>query len=518
MSHNESPMSIVAITGESQSSCGYCHSASKISSKSFGMWAYSLTADIYQALIDRGWRRSGQYLYKPTLSKTCCPAYTIRLDTTAFECSKGQKKVLKKMRRFLSDGGRSGGASTVTAAGASADAQTGHDSMNGDDGADSAGVPPTERYMGPAEGMPAISMADISATAGASAAIETTKAATAPGVSAGSSAATTLAAASAPAAKPKHAQMQRNQSIVDLVHQAENPEESDLAAASKVGKVGKAGKAGKVGKQKHQLKVVLEPAAFTQETFDLYCKYQIAIHKDPPSRLSKSQFVEFLVDSPIHCEAFPDGVETDICQGYGSYHQKYYMDGTLIAVAVLDILPACVSAVYFMYDPDYSFLSLGSYSALRETALAASLSRVLPDLCYYYMGYYIHSCTKMRYKAQFRPSFLLCPQTYQWVRFASIERLLDACPATSLAASAPPDGADSNPTDARPLTEPRPLVFVDASDVVSEREIANVIVLHDRRLHRLVRYTRHNSIAASIKTLWMYAGEKVMETLIVAAV
>lgn len=37
----------------------------------------------------------------------------------------------------------------------------------------------------------------------------------------------------------------------------------------------------------------------------------------------------------------------------------------LIAVGVLDILPRCVSSVYFFYDPDYSFLSLGVYSALR---------------------------------------------------------------------------------------------------------------------------------------------------------
>lgn len=30
------------------------------------------------------------------------------------------------------------------------------------------------------------------------------------------------------------------------------------------------------------------------------------------------------------------------------------------------------------------------------------------------MGYYIHSCVKMRYKAQFKPSFLLCPEVFTW--------------------------------------------------------------------------------------------------------
>lgn len=97
---------------------------------------------------------------------------------------------------------------------------------------------------------------------------------------------------------------------------------------------------------------------------------------------------------------------------YGSYHQKYYIDNVLIAVAVLDILPFCVSSVYFFYDPDYSFLSLGVYAALREIGLTQSLNMVLPDLKYYYMGYYIHSCSKMRYKGDYKPSELLCPVIY----------------------------------------------------------------------------------------------------------
>lgn len=85
------------------------------------------------------------------------------------------------------------------------------------------------------------------------------------------------------------------------------------------------------------------------------------------------------------------------------------MDNHLIAMGVLDILPECVSSVYFIYDPDYAALSLGVYAALRETGFTWSLNRELPDLRYYYMGYYIHSCPKMRYKANYRPSELLCP-------------------------------------------------------------------------------------------------------------
>ena len=44
------------------------------------MWAHKLTVQDYQNLIDRGWRRSGSYCYKPMMDQTCCPAYTIRCN------------------------------------------------------------------------------------------------------------------------------------------------------------------------------------------------------------------------------------------------------------------------------------------------------------------------------------------------------------------------------------------------------------------------------------------------------
>lgn len=46
-------------------------------------------------------------------------------------------------------------------------------------------------------------------------------------------------------------------------------------------------------------------------------------------------------------------------QPYGSFHQMYRIDGKLVAIGVLDILPGAVSGVYFLYDPDWSALSLG---------------------------------------------------------------------------------------------------------------------------------------------------------------
>ena len=36
-------------------------------------------------------------------------------------------------------------------------------------------------------------------------------------------------------------------------------------------------------------------------------------------------------------------------QKLGSYHQCYRLDGRLVAVGVLDLLPGCVSSVYLMW-------------------------------------------------------------------------------------------------------------------------------------------------------------------------
>uniref|UniRef100_A0A8I5KX91 Arginyl-tRNA--protein transferase 1 n=1 Tax=Homo sapiens TaxID=9606 RepID=A0A8I5KX91_HUMAN len=82
--------------------CGYCDS--KEGKASCGMWAHSMTVQDYQDLIDRGWRRSGKYVYKPVMNQTCCPQYTIRCRPLQFQPSKSHKKVLKKMLKFLAKG------------------------------------------------------------------------------------------------------------------------------------------------------------------------------------------------------------------------------------------------------------------------------------------------------------------------------------------------------------------------------------------------------------------------------
>ncbi|KAI9011247.1 arginine-tRNA-protein transferase [Gaertneriomyces semiglobifer] len=345
--------SFLAVTGQSHSPCGYCHSNADTSA-SIGAWAYALTASDYQHLLDRGWRRSGKYLYKPRLSETCCPCYTIRCDVSAFKPTKGQKKVIKKMKAWCSKGkGRVGGL---------------REEADDDEGAGGDGSGSGDKMEQPTRNVPSGPTLRPS--------LESTE------------------------RRPKNKPPKQNKSgqqptdILALIRDAEATTE-DVHT--------------------HRMKVVLTRADFHEDTFALFCKYQQIIHKDPPEKLTKKKYTHFLVDTPLI--PVPGGPRTP---GLGSFHQKYYFGDQLAAVAVLDILPGCISSVYLMYDPDYAWLSLGTYSALREVGLAKML-----DLPYYYMGYYIHSCSKMRYKANFNPSDLLCPKTYAWVPTSDAMRKLD---------------------------------------------------------------------------------------------
>lgn len=96
-------------------------------------------------------------------------------------------------------------------------------------------------------------------------------------------------------------------------------------------------------------------------------------------------------------------------QQLGSFHQCYWLDGRLIAMGVLDLLPHCVSGVYFLYHSDFEQYNFGKMSAVREAALTLE-----EGYQYYYMGFYIHSCTKMRYKGEYRPQHVLDPESYDW--------------------------------------------------------------------------------------------------------
>ena len=127
------------------------------------------------------------------------------------------------------------------------------------------------------------------------------------------------------------------------------------------------------------------PSKEFQETIkaehEVYQKYQTKIHNDSPLECNMNQFQRFLCTSPLlplsykgpllnlnknQEQGLSNQLVGDLSKlGYGSFHQQYRLNGKIIAVGVIDILNSCVSSVYFFYDPEYQFLNMGTYSALR---------------------------------------------------------------------------------------------------------------------------------------------------------
>jgi arginyl-tRNA--protein-N-Asp/Glu arginylyltransferase len=191
--------------------------------------------------------------------------------------------------------------------------------------------------------------------------------------------------------------------------------------------------------EKHKLTIDIVEPKLTTESFALYKKYQMKVHKDKEEKLKEESYKNFLVNSPLYYEKvnakidmdedFPiDGISKvsfSEFRGYGSYHVQYRLDGKLVMVAVMDILPKCISSVYVYYDPDFEFLSLGVYSAIAEIFYSKLISKVLPNLHYYYLGFYIHNIQKMKYKAQYEPSELLCPSTFEFHLMKDVLEIID---------------------------------------------------------------------------------------------
>lgn len=73
-------------------------------------------------------------------------------------------------------------------------------------------------------------------------------------------------------------------------------------------------------------------------------------------------------------------------------------EGRLLAVAVTDLLPQALSAVYTFYDPDLVARGLGTLAILRQIEWARR-----EGLAHIYLGYWIDGHRKMDYKRRFRP-------------------------------------------------------------------------------------------------------------------
>jgi len=361
-----------------------------------------MTAQDYQDLIDRGWRRSGQYCYKTINQKCCCPMYTIRCEALHFKLSNSQKKNLRKFRNYIEKGA---GAGKVDTAKNCVESTVVQDTALSDRAEEMLTCTPQD--------LPQV-------TPGRQLVKPVKKKNCAEAVSPGP---VNLPPAPRDSSRIKGKLFRRQRwkekneknGVAPLPRENQEKSLEDWLQYS--------------SEAVHRFEVRLVPASpdneefFStfQESLTVYQKYQVAVHGDKLDTCSANQYKRFLCKNPL--------IRDD---PYGAYHRQYLIDGRIVAVGVVDILPNCVSSVYLYYDPDFSFLSLGTYTSLSEIAFVREMNLLYPALQHYYLGFYIHSCQKMRYKGQFHPSYLCCPESFTWQPIEPCRRLLDASPYSRL--------------------------------------------------------------------------------------
>ncbi|XP_047207695.1 arginyl-tRNA--protein transferase 1 isoform X5 [Girardinichthys multiradiatus] len=487
MAGNDSYTIVEYFGGDDGYRCGYCKNEK--GNFSHGMWSHTMTVQDYQDLIDRGWRRSGKYVYKPIMKKTCCPQYTIRCHAMKFQPSRSHKKILKKMNKFISNGELP----SVQEDGEPMDSvceETGPGK-------------PTKVCQSDVKH---IAIADISQEVPNCPVVAEVQKNLVDSTASGSENSQNVLASvsdggtTAKAPKPglgadprrpscrkaKDLRRERRLQKDQIRQHADGTSPTKPAHANQHKTLEGFMSESLDDSSSHCLEVRLVPVNFEdpqfmasyQRSVALYARYQMAIHGDDPSECSETEFRRFLCDSPLEAEHSPDGPE----MGYGSFHQQYWLDGRIVAVGVIDILPTCVSSVYLYYHPDFASLSLGSYSALREIAFTRQLQKQSPKLCYYYLGFYIHSCPKMRYKGQYRPADLLCPETYVWV---SIERCIPLLDSSRYA---------------RLHQDP------DAGDARVVKDIGRTLVLHKRTVMPYTIYSRKRKGPSDEAEVQQYAS------------
>nr|GEU55518.1 acyl-CoA N-acyltransferase [Tanacetum cinerariifolium] len=453
--------SVVSDFGRRRTSCRHCKSRSDVRITQ-ALRAQSLTVYDFQALIDRGWVRSGCSLLKPEMETTCCPCYPIRLKASDFVPSKAQVQVSKRMQRFLDgslnvkkpdeqietscDSSRLSNTDSVGSVQTDVivDRQL---QMNKTinylcDQIDSVVLTCTElgefpsdiqfskasvKSVAPTKRIQAAGTQDLLYTSNICFYIAADIRRASKGISTEKDPKYT--------AEVLSSHLKNTASAIGLLVKAWNGHinfystetcaQADLVAGRPaVSKDSSSTDSGKLYVKKQNLEIRLKRSSFDPEEYALYRRYVIKRHNYKPDHVTESSYKKSYVDSPLIFVP-SSGDITVPPSGFGSFHQQYLINGKLVAVVVIDILPKYLVCKYLFYDPDLAFLSLGTYCLLQGINWVKETQNYCPSLQYSNLGYYIHSIKNMRYKAEYSPSELLCPRRYQWVSFDIAKRLLD---------------------------------------------------------------------------------------------
>ena len=170
------------------------------------------------------------------------------------------------------------------------------------------------------------------------------------------------------------------------------------------------------------------------ERLQVYKKYQMNIHKDKEYECTKEDFdrswgetnlvdnigiklPEDLALKTKHPEIYP--------KKYGCYNFIHRIDGKIVAVGIVDILPTSLSSVYLYYDTDYQFLDLGVLCSILEIEYTKSFCELIDsNFKYYMLGFFEENIQKLRYKGFYHPTQILDRFTMNYVYLKDVQQIL----------------------------------------------------------------------------------------------
>lgn len=442
--------SVVEYLGPSSSYCGYCKRSERQSGggrRSYDMQTYSLRVSDYQTLLDRNWRRSGTYSYCPINQTTCCPNYPVICPALRFHLTRSQRKCIAKVNSYLATGDVKQDIKLDFSKDSTSDREMLKKKITSLDELRSSSKSRAKRFLRSCE------------------------------------------------RKAKLLGKTQEEAMNEIREKWNNRLQSRLPLESYLfpKKVMLArGDERESFNAKHRLRIEMfhvdsnDCRASREEQHHMLVRYQKTIHKEARREWTMSRFCDFLVESPLITEPLTnfdylpstpfddhDALSLDpnstkdaaeyllvkppqLPTAFGTYHCNYYLDDKLIATGVLDVLPKCITTVYFFYDPDYDFLNLGIYSALVEISMIRQMNKHYINhsksdtsenqLVNYYLGFYVHECKKMHYKTRFRPSYLLCSKTFCYVPIEICLKKLSDRKYADFAVSQQAAGENSSPS------------------------------------------------------------------------
>lgn len=145
-------------------------------------------------------------------------------------------------------------------------------------------------------------------------------------------------------------------------------------------------------KKNRHTSVVIKPAVFEQQHYDLYLRYQQQKHPDGNMQNSSPEdYLNFLGSRWCNTRFI-----------------EFFIEQHLVAIAVVDQFNVALSAVYTFFDPDFANYSPGVFAVLWQIDYAREL-----HLEWLYLGYWIAECKKMSYKNQYQPLQVFSNNTWQ---------------------------------------------------------------------------------------------------------